>query len=138
MVLVSDKPISIIVLVGLIVMVGHFLHAGKPTVCLHVTSLVASSCGYDNGKSGPTHCALIGAARGDRCNQCWVCRTPPAGARSAHSGLAAGSRLVSTAAPGGFPRSRTTPRSASTPCGDASPPRSAPGTRPCPLHPCLS
>jgi hypothetical protein len=39
----------------------------RPTACLHVTSLVASSCGYDDGKSGPTHCAVIGAARGDRC-----------------------------------------------------------------------
>jgi hypothetical protein len=37
-----------------------------PTVCIYVTSLVASSCGYDDGKNGPTRCALIGAARGDR------------------------------------------------------------------------
>src|SRR5215471_7774268 len=32
-VLVSYKPINIIVLVGLIVTVRHFFHAGKPTVC---------------------------------------------------------------------------------------------------------
>ena len=38
-----------------------------PTVCLYVTSLVASSYGYDDDKSGPTRCALIGAALGDRC-----------------------------------------------------------------------
>ena len=38
----------------------------RPTVCLYVTSLVASSYGYDDGKSGPTRCALIGAAHGDR------------------------------------------------------------------------
>ena len=38
----------------------------KPTVCLYVTSLVVSSYGYDDGKDGPTRCAVIGAARGDR------------------------------------------------------------------------
>src|SRR5215470_16989368 len=32
-VLVSYKPINKIVLVGLIVTLRHFLHAGKPTVC---------------------------------------------------------------------------------------------------------
>ena len=37
-----------------------------PTVCLYVTSWAASSYGYDDDKSGPTRCALIGAARGDR------------------------------------------------------------------------
>jgi hypothetical protein len=41
-----------------------------PTVCLDVTSLVVCSYGYDNGKSGPTRCALIGAALGDRCRGC--------------------------------------------------------------------
>jgi hypothetical protein len=30
---------------------------------------MASSCRYDDGKSGPTHCAVIGAARGDRVMQ---------------------------------------------------------------------
>src|SRR5215475_13616030 len=108
----------------------------KPTVCLHVTSLVASSCGYDDGKSGPTRCVLIGAALGDRWSRCQVCRTPPAGARSALSGLAAGSRRASTAAPGGFLRSRTTRQSASTPCDDASRARCALGTRPSLPLPC--
>jgi hypothetical protein len=37
-----------------------------PTVCLDVTSLVAYSYGYDDGKNGPTRCALIGAGFGDR------------------------------------------------------------------------
>ncbi len=51
---------------------GKFFGSAKnslvpiPTVCLYVTSLVASSYGYDDGKNGPTRCALIGAARGDR------------------------------------------------------------------------
>src|SRR3989442_9710296 len=43
-----------------------FSLACRPTVCLYVTSLVASSYGYDDGKNGPTRCAVIGAARGDR------------------------------------------------------------------------
>jgi hypothetical protein len=34
MVLVSDKPMNIIVLVGLIVMVRHFLHAGRKCATL--------------------------------------------------------------------------------------------------------
>ena len=38
----------------------------RPTVCLYVTSLVASRYGYNDGKNGPTRCAVIGAARGDR------------------------------------------------------------------------
>jgi hypothetical protein len=37
-----------------------------PTVCLYVTSLVASSYGYDSGKIGPTRCALIGGRLGDK------------------------------------------------------------------------
>src|SRR5713101_4100470 len=37
-----------------------------PTVCLSVTSLAANSYGYDDDKSEPTRCAVIGAARGDR------------------------------------------------------------------------
>jgi hypothetical protein len=91
-----------------------------PTVCLGVTSAVVYSNGYGDGRIGPTRCALIAGALGDRRSRCQGCRTPPAGARSARSGLAAGSRRASTAAPGGFPRSRTTRRSASTPCDDAS------------------
>src|SRR5438034_4650480 len=43
-----------------------------PTVCLYVTSLVASSYGYDEGKNGPTRCAVIGAARGGRLRGWWV------------------------------------------------------------------
>jgi hypothetical protein len=37
-----------------------------PTVCLDVTSLVASSYEYDSDTSGPTRCAIIDAALGDR------------------------------------------------------------------------
>src|SRR6266478_8020036 len=44
----------------------HCFFQGIPTICLYVTSLVASSYGYDDGKNGPTRCAVIGAALGDR------------------------------------------------------------------------
>src|SRR5215467_5084275 len=90
----------------------------RPTVCLGVTSAVAYTYGYGDGRIGPTRCALIAGARGDRCSRCQGCRTPPAGAGSAHSALAAASRPVSAAAPGGSPRPRTRPRSGSTPCDD--------------------
>ena len=36
------------------------------TVCLDVTSLVVGSYGCDDGRIGPTRCAVIGAGRGDR------------------------------------------------------------------------
>src|SRR5262245_46736555 len=91
----------------------------KPTVCLGVTSSVAYTYGYGDGRSGPARCAVIAGAHGDRWSRCQGCSTPPAGARSARSGLAAGSRLASTADPAGFHRSRTTLPSATTPCGDA-------------------
>jgi hypothetical protein len=41
-----------------------FLH--KPTVCLDATSLVVCSYGCDDSRIGPTNCALIGGALGDR------------------------------------------------------------------------
>src|SRR5207245_9895989 len=89
------------------------------------------------GKNGPTRCAVIGAARGDRERGCGACRTPPSAVRLIHSALVGVSRQASTADPGEFPRSSTTRRSASPPCDDASPPRYDLGTRPCPLPPCL-
>src|SRR5262249_1393225 len=52
-----------------------------PTVCLDATSLVVCSYGCDDGRIGPTRCALLGAVRGDRYGGCCVCRTPPAAAR---------------------------------------------------------
>src|SRR5216683_420604 len=109
----------------------------KPTVCLGVTFLVASTYGYDDGTSGPTRCALIGAARGDRWRTHRASRTPPAAARSARSVLAVGSRRASTVDLGGFLRVRTTPRSGTRPYGDASPARCALGSRPSPLRPFL-
>src|SRR5262245_11553553 len=36
------------------------------TVCFDATSLVVGSYGCDDGKIGPTRCAVIGAGRGDR------------------------------------------------------------------------
>jgi hypothetical protein len=64
-----------------------------PTVSLGVTSAVACTYGCGNGRIGPTRCAVIGGGLGDSCSQCRVCSRPPAGAHSAHSGLAAASRL---------------------------------------------
>src|SRR5215471_5418227 len=49
---------------------GRLFYQGIPTVCLDVTSLVVYSYGYDDGKNGPTRCALIGAGRGDRQRRC--------------------------------------------------------------------
>src|SRR5262245_55790033 len=86
------------------------LHLLKPTVSLGVTCAVVYTCGRDDGRIAPTHCALIDGRLGGRWSRYQVCRTPPAEARSARSGLAAGSRRVSTAALGGFLRSRTTQR----------------------------
>jgi hypothetical protein len=82
----------------------------RPTVSLGVTYVVVCSYGRNDGRISPTHCALIDGRLGGRCSRCQGCRTPPVGARSAHSGLAVALREVSTAAPGGFLRSRTTQR----------------------------
>src|SRR5438132_8598027 len=91
----------------------------RPTVSLGVTCAVVCSYGCDNGRIGPTHCALIGGALGDRCSRCRVCRTPRATVGSARSAPAAASRPGSTIDPGGFRRPKTTPPSATTPCDDA-------------------
>src|SRR5712691_9000623 len=115
----------------------HFPELHKPTVCLDVTSLAAGIYGYDDGKNGPTRCALIGAALGDRCRTHRASRTPPAAARSARSALAVGSGRALTVGLGEFRRSRTTPRSRTMPCGDASPATCPPGTRPSPPPPFL-
>ena len=45
---------------------GRLRSQHKPTVCLDATSLVVYSYGCDDGRIGPTHCALIGGALGDR------------------------------------------------------------------------
>src|SRR6266851_2581070 len=108
-----------------------FARDAKPTVSLGVTSAVVCTYGCDDGRIASTRCAVIDAALGDRCRQCRACRTLPAAAGSAHIGLAAGSRPVSPVDPGGFHRSRTTPRSRTRLCGDASPARCEPGTHPC-------
>ena len=107
-----------------------------PTVWSYVTSVVVDTYECDDGRIGPTRCALIDRRLGGRGSQGQGCRTPPPGARSARSVLAAASRLASPADPGGFPRSKTTPRSRTRPCDDASPARCAPGTHPSPLPPC--
>src|SRR5436309_2790500 len=109
----------------------------KPTVSLGGTSAVVCTYGCGDGRIALTRCALIDGVLGDRCSQCPGYRTPPATAGSARSALVAKSRPVSIADPDGFPRARTTPRSWTRPCGDASPARCVPGTRPFPLHPCL-
>src|SRR5262252_8948239 len=109
----------------------------RPTVCLGVTSVVVCTYECDDGKIWLPHCAVIDAALGDRCRPLPACSTPPAGAGSAHSALAAGSVLVSTVDPGAFPRARTIPPSGTTSCGDASHARCALDTRPCLPRPCL-
>src|SRR5215813_4304251 len=109
----------------------------KPTVSFGITYAVVCTYGYDDGRIWRTRCAVIAAAPVDRESRCRACRIPPGAAGSAHTALAAASRPVSPADPGGFPRSRTTPQSGTTPCGDANPARCAPGIRPCPPRPCL-
>src|SRR3989441_11577482 len=84
-------------------------HNPKPTVSLGVTSAVVCTYGYDDGRILPTRCAIIDAGLDGRCRRRRTRRTPPAAARSVRNALAAGLRLVSTADPGAFPRSRTTP-----------------------------
>src|SRR5712691_243451 len=101
----------------------------RPTVSLGVTSAVAYTYGYGDGRIEPARCALIAVALGDRWSRGRVCRTPPAAARSTHSALAVVSRPASAAAPGAFRRSRTTLRSRTRPCGDASPARDRNSTR---------
>src|SRR5712671_4050210 len=103
----------------------------RPTVCLGATYVVVDTYGCDDGRIGPTRCAVIDAGLGGRWSPRRVCRRPPEAARSARIGLAAGSRPVLTADPGGFHQSRTTPKSGTAPCGDASLARGAPDTRPC-------
>src|SRR5439155_19971168 len=106
----------------------------RPTVPIDVTCAVVDIYGCDDGRIGPTRCAIIDAGLDDRERPCRTCRTPPAAARSGRNALAAGLRPVSTDDPGAFPRSRTRPRSGSTPCDGASPPRDALGTHPSPPH----
>src|SRR6266568_8644333 len=62
MVLVSDKPISPIVLAGLIVMIMHFLHAGRKRVTLpgaeesmSTTVDFMRDCSKDTGFIQPVH-----------------------------------------------------------------------------------
>src|SRR6266446_3819975 len=79
-----------------------WLHQGIYTYCMSRRNLRgAYAYGHDNGKIWPPRCAVIVAARGDRCHPLPACSTPPAGAGSVRSALAAGSGLVSTADPGG-------------------------------------
>src|SRR5499427_6573649 len=42
-------------------------HDNKPTVCLGVTSAVAYTYGYGDGRIGPTRCAVIVGAPGGPC-----------------------------------------------------------------------
>src|SRR4029453_2728645 len=109
----------------------------RPTVCLGVTYVVVYTYGHNDGKNGLPRCAVIDVALGDRCRPRRACGKPPAGADSVRSALAAASRPVSPADPGGSRRSRTTPRSTITPYGDASLARCAPDIHPCPPRLCL-
>src|SRR6266478_937436 len=76
----------------------------KLTVSLGVTCAVVYTYGCDDGRISPTRCALIDAAPVGRYSQRRACRIPPAATGSARSVLAAASRPVSPADPGGFHR----------------------------------
>src|SRR5262249_53363244 len=54
----------------------------KPTVSLCVTCAVADTYGCDDGRIGPTRCAIIAAGLDGRGRPCRTCRTPLAAARS--------------------------------------------------------
>src|SRR5438105_221477 len=84
--------------------VGQERETTTPTVSLGVTCAVVDTYGCDDGRIGPTRCAIIDAGLDGRGRPCRTCRTPPAAARSARNALAAGLRPVSTADPGAFPR----------------------------------
>src|ERR687884_739931 len=103
-----------------------------PTVSLGVTCAVVYTYGCDDGRISPTRCAIIDAGLDGRYSLHRSYKTPPAAAGSAPVELAAASRLASTADPDRFHRSRTTPPSATTPCGDATPATCAPGIHPWP------
>src|SRR5229473_6420319 len=115
---------------GRIHMTHNPVNAPIPTVCLGVTYAVVYIYGCGDGRIGPTRCALIDAGLGDRWSPRRACGIPPAAAGSGRIVPVVGLRPASTAAPGGSPRSRTTAPSATTPCGDASLARCAPGTHP--------
>src|ERR1043166_1988567 len=107
-----------------------------PSVSRDVTCAVVCTYGCDGGRISPTRCAVIDAALGGRESPHRAYRTPRAAAGSVRSVLVGGSGLASPADLGGFLRSKTTLRSRTRPCGDASLARCALGTRPCPLPPC--
>src|SRR6266566_1761303 len=109
----------------------------RPTVSLVVTSAVVCTYGCDDGRISPTRCAIIDAGLDGRYSLHRSYTTPPAAAGSAHVGLAAASRLAAPADPDGFHRSRTTPLSATTPCGDATLAKCALDTHPCRPRLCL-
>src|SRR5262249_34119819 len=108
-----------------------------PTVSRGVTYAVVCTYGCDSGRISPTRCVIIDAGLDGRYRLHRSYKTPLAVAGSAHVGLAAASRLASTADPDGFPRSRTTPPSAIPPCGDAPPATCALDTHPCRPRLCL-
>jgi len=86
----------------------------KPTVCLNVISLVASSCGYYRGHieqhAAPEFTVYV-ATQGGR----ETSTTPPSAARSARGHHAGASLQRSTVAPEAWHCSGTTPPSGDTP-----------------------
>src|SRR5713101_7748568 len=81
-----------------------------PIASLGVTCALVCTYGCDDGRIWPTRCAVIDAGRDGRWSPHRACKTPPAGAGSAHSALAVASRPASTADPEGFHPSSTTQR----------------------------
>src|SRR5712691_2644387 len=74
-----------------------------PTVCLVVTSVVVYTYGCDDGRIGPTRCAVIDAVLGGRESPHRAYRTPRAAAGSARSALGVGSGPALMTDPGGSP-----------------------------------
>src|SRR5262249_37120000 len=91
------------------------------TVSLGITYAVVHTYGCDDGSISPTRCAIMDAGLHGRYRPSPAGRPPAPEDRSAHSGLAAASRLASPAAGGGLPRSTTTRRSRTRPWGVAAP-----------------
>jgi hypothetical protein len=55
----------------------------RPTVCLGATSVMVYTYGCDDGRIGPTHCAVIDAGLGGIWSPRRVCRRPPITAQQA-------------------------------------------------------
>src|SRR5262249_21198327 len=97
-------------IVVVIVLMPHWPLLVRPTVSLGVTSAVVDTCGRDDGRIAPTHCALIDGRLGGRWSRYQGYRTPPSATRSARCTHAGAPRQTPTAAPEEVPHSGSPPR----------------------------